>query len=422
MLLRIYKILWWIILPWVLLFRYFKDKKSGHGFCYLFERLGLSRTTRPHDIILHAVSLGEVRAMTPLVFEIQKQLPDLSILITTTTLTGRKQIEQSFGNTVSVAFLPHDIGFFIHRFLKKVQPKILMIMETEIWPNLLDSCQKLNISTFIISACLSDRSQKGYAKIPKTIQQLLKNVNILAQTVEDQNRFLAVGARKVSVMGNLKYITVLPDDFNAKTQTLLLAKQNYLLWCVASTHEGEEKIILDEFKKIHKEFPQVKLAIAPRHPERFSSVESLIQDHGYRYQKRSDMGFDELSFEHTDVWLWNSIGELLYLYGVADIITVGGSFVPIGGHNILEPAYLHKVITVGPCIDNIQDMVTQFMEYHAIIILEQQDLYAQLTPLIKDPKMRNMMGQNAYLCIMKNQDSLSHIMDALHQCVSQEGQ
>jgi 3-deoxy-D-manno-octulosonic-acid transferase len=417
MLLVIYKILWWIILPWVLLFRYFKDKKSGHGFRYLFERLGFTKSARPHDIILHAVSLGEVRAMTPLVLEIQKQLPDQSILITTTTLTGRKQIEQSFGNTVSVAFLPYDIGFFIHQFLKKVQPKVFMIMETEIWPNLLDSCQKLNISTFIISACLSDRSQKGYARIPATIQYLLKNVNVLAQTEEDQQRFMAVGAKHASVMGNLKYITVLPDDFNCKTQTLISGKQNYLLWCIASTHEDEEKIILDEFRKINEQYPHIKLAIAPRHPERFTSVESLIKDYGYCYQKRSETNFDEFSLEHKDIWLWDSIGELLYLYGAADIVTVAGSFVPIGGHNILEPAFLGKAITVGSYIDNIQDMVNLFTQNHAIMVLNHNDLHEKIVSLIEDRKLRDEMGENAYNCVMQNQKALSCVMKELYHCL-----
>lgn len=417
MLLVIYKILWWIILPWVLLFRYFKDKKSGHGFRYLFERLGFTKAARPHDIILHAVSLGEVRAMTPLVLEIQKQLPDQSILITTTTLTGRKQIEQSFGNTVSVAFLPHDIGFFIRRFLKKVQPKVFMIMETEIWPNLLDSCQKLDISTFIISACLSDRSQKGYAKIPATIQHLLKNVNVLAQTEEDQQRFMAVGAQKVSVMGNLKYITVLPDDFNCKSQTLISGKQNYLLWCVASTHEDEEKIILDAFRRINEQYPHIKLAIAPRHPERFAFVESLVKDYGYCYQKRSDTNFDEFSLEHNDIWLWDSIGELLYLYGAADIVTVAGSFVPIGGHNILEPAFLGKAITVGSYIDNIQDMVNLFTQNHAIMVLNHDDLHEKIASLIEDRKLRDEMGENAYHCVMRNQKALSCVMKELYHCL-----
>lgn len=417
MLLFIYKSLWWIILPWVLLFRYFKDKKSGHGFRYGWERLGFTKMARPHDIILHAVSLGEVRAMAPLVFEIQKQLPEFKILITTTTLTGRAQIERSFGDTVSIAFLPHDIGFFTRKFLKKVDPKILMIMETEIWPNLLDSCQKLGIETFIISACLSDRSQKGYAKIPKTIRQLLGHVNVMAQTEEDKKRFLSVGAQNVSVMGNLKYITVLPEDFNGKAQKLIKGKRNYLLWCLASSHESEEKIIIEAFREIHQKYPHVKLAIAPRHPERFTVVESLIKDYGYCYQKRSDTTFDDFSLEKHDVWLLDSIGELLYLYGAADLITVGGSFVPIGGHNILEPAFLSKAITTGPYIDNIQDMVNQFTQHNAVMVLNPNQLSSNVIALIEDKKLRDEMGNNAYECVMQNQKSLSYVMAELRACL-----
>lgn len=294
-------------------------------------------------------------------------------------------------------------------------------METEIWPNLLNNCQKLNISTFIISACLSDRSQKGYLKIPKTIHKLLSYVHVMAQTTDDQDRFLTVGAKQVSVMGNLKYITVLPDDFNCKTQKLIAGKQNYLLWCLASSHEGEEKIILDEFRKINEQYPHIKLAIAPRHPERFASVESLIKDYGYCYQKRSETDFDEFSLEHKDIWLWDSIGELLYLYGASDFITVAGSFVPLGGHNILEPAFLGKAITVGPYIDNIQDMVNQFSQNDAIMVLSNNDLHDKITTLIEDRKLRDEMGKNAHQCVMQNQEALSCVMEEVQRCLAKEG-
>ena len=176
MIFLVYKILWWVILPWVLFFRYFKDRKSGKAFKYSIERLGFAPTVRPHDIVLHAVSLGEARAMMPLIFAIRKEHPSAKILVTTTTLTGRAQLESALNNQASVAFLPHDVGFFTRRFLKKVQPKILMIMETELWPNLLNVCEQLNIPAYIISACLSERSQKGYAKFPKTLTKLLVSV------------------------------------------------------------------------------------------------------------------------------------------------------------------------------------------------------------------------------------------------------
>ncbi len=419
MIFLIYKILWWVILPWVLFFRYLKDKKSGKGFRYLFERLGFSAVTKPHDIVMHAVSLGEVRAMTPLVIEVLKQFPDHKVLITTTTLTGRAQLESYFGDRVSITFLPHDIGFFIRRFLKKIQPKAFLIMETEIWPNLFDSCQQLDIPTFIISACLSERSQKGYSKIPKTIHQLLSNVHIMAQTKEDQERFISVGATQVSVMGNLKYITVLPDDFAMKSNELIRAKKDQLLWCLASSHAGEEKIVINQFIELKKEYPYLKLAIAPRHPERFSEVENLIIEHNLKYQKRSETQFTEFSFDDADVWLFDSIGELLYLYGASDIVTVAGSFVSIGGHNILEPAFLKKAITVGPYIDNIQDMIEQFQQNDAIMVLNADDLYVSIKKLIDGDIDRTVMGERAYKVVMQNQKALSIVVEELHNCIKE---
>lgn len=420
MLFVIYRILWWVILPWVLFFRYWKDKKSGQGWRYGIERLGFASTTKNHDIILHAVSLGEVRAMTPLVLEILKVFPQQSILITTTTLTGRAQLEKTFGSRVSIAFLPHDVGFFIRRFLKKINPKVLMIMETEIWPNLLVSCEKLNIPTLIISACLSERSQRGYSKIPKTIEKLLLNVSILAQTVEDQERFKAIGAGNVSVMGNLKYITVLPEDFDSTVQKILQGKSDDdLLWCLASSHDGEEKLILDAFMALKDQLPHLKLAIAPRHPERFNSVEVLIQDYGLTYQKRSNTGFDQFTLSNHDLWLFDSIGELLYLYGASDIVTVAGSFVPIGGHNILEPAFLSKVITCGPYIDNIVDMTEFFKKNNAIKVLSVDQLQKEISVLVNDQNLRNEMGKNAHQCVMQNQKALSCVFKELEQHIKE---
>lgn len=383
------------------------------------ERLGFSIATKPHEILLHAVSLGEVRAMTPLVMEILKTHPDQRILITTTTLTGRAQIQKSFGDRVTFAFLPHDIGFFTKRFLKKVNPKVLMIMETEIWPNLFNVCQSLNIPTYIISACLSERSLKGYLKIPKTIQQLLSHVHILAQTEEDQKRFLTIGAKNVMVMGDLKFFISLPNDFSDVVSTLTNAKGQHFLWCLASSHEGEEKLILEAFMKLKENHPQLKLAIAPRHPERFERVESLILSYALNYQKRSHTDFSEFSLDNHDVWLFDSIGELLYLYGVSDIITVGGSFIPIGGHNLLEPAYLQKVITTGPYIDNITDTVALFEERKAIILLTEDNLSDHLSTLIRDQNLRKQMQNSAYECVINNQKALPYVMKTLNQCLKE---
>lgn len=417
MMFLVYKFLWWIILPWVLFFRYFKDRKSGKAFKYLIERLGFAPTVRPHDIVLHAVSLGEARAMMPLIFAIRKNHPSATILVTTTTLTGRAQLESVLKNQASVAFLPHDVGFFTRRFLKKVQPKILMIMETELWPNLLNACEQLNIPAYIISACLSERSQKGYAKFPKTLTKLLAHVYILTQTAEDRQRFLSIGAKNVSVMGNLKYLTVLPDDFAKKETVLLQGKGDALIWCLASSHDGEEELIIEVFQQLKQQYPYLKLAIAPRHPERFLTVEALLQSHDLTYQKRSQTQLEALNFNACDVWLFDTIGELLYLYAASDIVTVGGSFVPIGGHNILEPAFLSKAITVGPYIDNIQDMVDQFSMNDAISVFTPDALYNQVENLIMNEDKRSAMGDNAHQVIQNNQGALLRVMQALEQCL-----
>ncbi len=413
MILYVYKSLWWIVLPWVLLFRWVKDRRSGNANHYLFERLGFSLATQPHDIMLHAVSLGEVRAITSLVRAILKKYPNCKVLVTTTTLTGREQLQQTFKKQISICFLPHDIGFFINRFLRKIQPKLVLILETEIWPNLIVEAEKLNIPVYIISACLSDRSFKGYRRFSRTIQNILKNVQVMTQTEKDAEHFSLLGVQNPIVMGNIKYNVTPPDDLD-DIVAILSPKTQKIRITLASSHDDEEKLFLDVANQLNKKYPDICFAIAPRHPERFESVEHLIQSSGLTYQKRSNTEFKAFS-SSSDVWYFDTIGELFYLYGVSDIIVLGGSFVPVGGHNILEPALLGKAIVIGEYYQTIDAIVSDFVAQNAIVISSRGELYYQLCALIESKYKRKTIGDNAMNAALRNQNTVSIVMSEIEK-------
>ena len=403
--------LWWLLLPPIALYRFYKDWRSPLGRHSFKARFALGEIPKA-DILIHAVSLGEVRAVTPFVHRLLETYPDKKILFTATTLTGSRQIKESFGDRVLHTFLPLDGGAMTRRFLKKVAPRVILIMETEIWPNLFHQAKILNIPLFIISACLSDRSFYRYQKIPKTIGSLLSQTYVLAQTDDDVARFKALGVKFAQKMGNIKYEMRVPDKAMEAVKTLTSIKGSALFWIVASTHEGEEAGILTAFCQLKAQFPELKLLLAPRHPERFKEVENLIKNADLRYLKRSETALNEFHTD-TDLWLIDTIGELLTFYAISDITTVAGSFVPIGGHNILEPAYFGKPIIVGPFMHENSEIFELFKANNAIVSCDYPELANVIKELIEHPEKREILGQNAHRTMMENQGASDTILHAI---------
>lgn len=282
--LRIYQILWWLLLPVIVVLRLWRDWRSPLGLQNFQDRFGFQQLPKV-DLIIHAVSLGEVRAVTPLVKRLLAEKPSLRILFTATTLTGSDQIQRTFKNALAEAqlfhtYLPFDFGPSITSFLKRTSPKAILIMETEIWPNLFYQAEKRNIEVIMISACLSDRSFYRYQKIRQTIRNLLKPVIVLTQTDEDSLRFELLGAGNAKRMGNIKYdLEVDPSVFEQRDQLNALKLADSLYWMGASTHEEEEEIIVEAFIEARKKSPHLKLIIAPRHPERFPEVKTLLEEY-----------------------------------------------------------------------------------------------------------------------------------------------
>lgn len=424
MIFLLYRILWWILLPIIIPLRFYKDWRSPLGVQQFSHRFGLHRVPQA-DYIVHAVSLGEVRAVTPLIYKMLRQFPHAKILFTATTLTGSEQIQKTFkteleSGAITHTYLPLDNGWMVAHFLDQVAPKAILIMETEIWPNLIAAAQKRGIPFFIISACLSDRSFLRYQKLGKTMTELLKEVTVFAQTEEDLQRFKALGVKSVTKMGNIKYELTPPaslqDDLAKLNQRVLKAKEageeSKLFWIVASTHEGEESLVLSAFKAARKELPHLHLILAPRHPERFETVAKFIAEAGLTFDRRSDTELNHLSLE-ADLWLIDTLGELLLFYAFSHITTVAGSFVPIGGHNILEPAYFSKPIIVGPYMDENSETLADFLAQKAIIQVSQEGLAEAVITLGRDATLRESLGNNAQKWMMANQGGSELILKAL---------
>ncbi|WP_051396319.1 3-deoxy-D-manno-octulosonic acid transferase [Ignatzschineria larvae DSM 13226] len=420
--LRLYQLLWWLLLPIIVVLRLWRDWRSPFGLQNFQDRFGFQLLPKV-DLIIHAVSLGEVRAVTPLVKRLLDEKPSLRILFTATTLTGSDQIQRTFKRALTEdrlfhTYLPFDFGPSIASFLKRTSPKAILIMETEIWPNLFYQAEKRNIEVIMISACLSDRSFYRYQKIRQTIRNLLKPVTVLTQTDEDSLRFELLGAEKTKRMGNIKYdLEVDPSVFEQRDQLRALKLPDSLYWMGASTHEEEEEIIIEAFIEARKKSPHLKLIIAPRHPERFPEVKSLLEEyvdaHNFVLSIRSNGSLEALN-SRADIWLIDTLGELLLFYAFADIALVGGSFVPIGGHNILEPAYFAKPIIVGPYMNENRETLVQFLENKAILQVDSEALESTVIALSQDKALREIYGNAAHQTMIENQGAIDIVIEQVN--------
>ncbi len=424
--LTLYRILWWVFLPVIVLLRLFKDWRSPLGVRHFSSRFGMQKIASS-DLLIHAVSLGEVRAVTPLVKRLLTDYPTLRILFTATTLTGSEQIQRSFVKELTAGqlthtYLPLDFGPSIRTFLHRAKPKSILIMETEIWPNLFKQAEKAQIPVAIISACLSDRSYRRFRKIPKTARFLLQNVDVLAQTDEDVLRFETLGVKSAIRMGNIKYdMTISPEVIEISDLLFETYGARMHRWICASTHDEEEEIVMDAFIELKKSAPDLQLLIAPRHPERFHTVQSLLTEyadaHDFKVDVRSGKSIENLD-PAADIWLLDSLGELLVFYAFSDIVTVGGSFVPIGGHNILEPAYFGKPIIVGPHMEENEETLRLFLDNAAIVQTDAEQLAQSVLKFYNDQKAATEFGNAAKRTMLNNQGALSVVLDYLKTTIS----
>jgi len=414
--LLIYRVIILLLLPILLLALFFRSLNHSSYRKRLSERLGFfpypstAKSNAKGGIVVHAASVGEVIALTPFIEQLLQQYPQLAITITTFTPTGSAQVKKQFASRVQHSFLPLDIYPCTQLFLSRLQPKLMIFMETELWPNLISQCANKQIKLLLVNARLSANSMKNYQKISALIKPTLNHFDkILCQSQENLANFIQLGAKpaQCQLSGNLKFDLSINASTHKKQEKLAkLLPSNRPLWLVASTHQGDEEIALSAFKIIKKSFPQLLLVIVPRHPERFNTVAKLCISHDFSVVKRSE----NIAITTQDIWLLDTLGELMAAYALADIVTMGGSFSNIGGHNPLEPALYKKPIIVGNDMSNFTEVLSQLKQQQGIVQLsstKQNDDIAQLaqavTHLLTDNEAAAQLGMQAQQVVLNNQ-------------------
>ena len=381
------------------------------------ERFGfISLSPRNESLVwIHAVSVGETLAAAPIVAALRSSHPKFHILVTCMTPTGSEMIKTVFGDTVMHCYAPYDTPDAMARFLGRSAPRILIVMETELWPNMVAACRARNIPVIVANARLSHKSATGYLRIGPLAKPMFGALHsVAAQSGDDADRFIALGSSvsAVSVTGNIKFDITIDPKLYAQASILRESWQRNgkeLIWLAASTHAGEDEIILDAFKKIKRRLPHVMLVLTPRHPERFTPVYSMAQDTGLgvlRCSKITTQGFD------ADILIGDTMGELLIYYGASDIAFVGGSLIRGGGgHNMIEPAAWEKPIISGPFVRNFDEVAKLLHEAGALTFCETaDDLASQVMQLCEDKETRKKLGRAAAHVVQMNQGALIKLM------------
>ena len=406
----IYTLLLYLSLPIAILKLIAKERKSPFRNAKLKNQLGFVTKTSGKVIWVHCVSVGEFNAARPLIDQILDIYPEHKLAITTTTITGAEAVRNHYQDRVIHYFFPFDLPFIVGPFVNKINPVACILLETEIWPNLINNLNKKAIPVMLINARLSERSLNKYQKFSsKLVQKTINQLTLIgSQNDPSSERFLSLGALpdKVVTVGNLKFDSNEKDNPNT-TQSLqqMIGQRRVVVF--ASTREGEEKKIIQSYVNLKDKFDAL-LIIVPRHPQRFDEVFNLIVDSGLKVKRRSDgLGCDE----SIQVLLGDSMGELLSYYSVCDIAFIGGSLIDTGGQNMLEAAAASKPILFGPSVFNFEKIAQLFLEKDAAIqVGDADDLMKTISALLLDDTKRQKLGENAKNSFEKNRGAVDRLL------------
>ncbi len=420
----LYTLVVYFLAPFVLLRLFFLSLKNPAYRLRWQERFGFPAWTNDNKPVLwiHAVSVGEVNAATPIIHHLLESHPQYRILVTTVTPTGAITLEQHFGKDITHLYLPYDLPFSVKRFLKIIRPTLLITMETEIWPNLYNACERSDVPILIINARLSEKSSKGYKLVSGLMKQTLIKVNMIAaQTEKDADRFISFGAdkNKVCVTGNLKFDIAIPHSITEQAQSLKrYFSVNRPVWIAASTQEGEEEIILNAHKAVLKEYPDAILILAPRHPDRVNKVTALCDVAGIRYIKRTQQ--QNFSSE-LSVYILDTLGELQLHYAASQLAFVGGSLVNTGGQNMMEPASLALPVITGPYTYNFIEISELLSEAGALARVSTAETLSQaVCHLLGDANLRHNIGEKGRQVIESNKGNINSLMVIIESYLSSD--
>lgn len=411
-----YTVLYYLLLPFILLRLWLRGRRAPAYRERVGERFGcFPPVTLRQPIWVHAVSVGETIAAATMIKRLQQEYPDSDMVVTTMTPTGSERVQAIFGGSVFHVYAPYDMPGSIQRFLARVNPRLLIIMETELWPNTIHYCHRQGIPVVVANARLSAKSARGYEKFSALTGPMLQELAlVVAQSGDDASRFNALGlpAQSTSVSGSIKFDINL--DIKLQQQAAALKQswgENRPVWIAASTHQGEDELLLQAHQQLLSAHPSLLLVLVPRHPERFNRVADLIAGAGLRGQRRSQGGAPEPA---TQVLLGDTMGELLLLLGAADIAFVGGSLVQNGGHNMLEPAAWALPIVTGMSDFNFAEISHKLQQQHALVKVEGAEAMIKvLGEWLHNTEAREKAGQAAAQVVAENRGALEKLLGAI---------
>lgn len=440
-----YNCLLYALLPFLPLRLLWRSRKNPDYRLRWRERFALygRKESVAGSIWLHAVSLGEAVAATPLVHELKQKYPNTPLVFTVMTPTGFAYAAKAFGDSVILRYVPYDYPDVVARFLSYANPKFFIIMETELWPNILRSCKARRIPVFLVNARLTAHSFKGYSMIRSFTMEMLQCVDLIfAQSQKDADYFLNLGARRqqVSLAGNMKFDAKLPLDNIARGRELgqqlsgatgeLIGDGDKIrrpIWIAASTHPEEEEMVLAAHVKVMQQLPQAILILVPRHLNRADEIEELCTTkklHMMRYDSSDPNALLSLStpmLQAVNVILVDVIGQLLLFYAAADVAFVGGSLVPVGGHNVLEPAALALPIVVGPYTETLAGIRTLLENANGLMgVTNATELSEQVVRLLQDTVLRKKCGSAAYQVVEQNKGISEMVLNKIEEYVAKQ--
>ncbi len=408
----LYSILLYLLTPLFLLRLLWRGFKSPAYWRRWPERFGFSTPAfSEQPIWIHAVSVGEVRAAIPLIKSLQEKYASTPVLVTTTTPTGSAQVKQALGEKVQHVYMPFDLPGAVKRFINKVKPRAVIIMETEIWPNLFHYCKQSSVPVVLANARMSKKSAQGYARFGGFIRKTLANLAfIAAQHDSDAARLIKLGTKpeQVKVTGSIKFDINLPETLMSDTQALKKQfGETRPVWIAASTHDGEDEQVLNAFNLIRQIVPDCLLILVPRHPERFEQVTSLCKHYGFNVVKRSE---NQPCTSNTEIFIGDTMGELLLFYSVSDIAFIGGSLVEHGGQNPLEASAIGIPVVFGPHTFNFSEVIKLLLEAGAgEQASSEQQLAEVVTKYMKDKALCQKTGLKGKQVVEQNRGALDNL-------------
>ncbi|MGH8659419.1 MAG: lipid IV(A) 3-deoxy-D-manno-octulosonic acid transferase [Gammaproteobacteria bacterium] len=409
----IYTLLAHLLLPLVLVRLAGQGMRQPAYWLRWSERFGFAAVdgSMQGAIWFHAVSVGEANAAVPLVARMRQACPELPVLISTMTPTGAERVRRQLDGVASHRYVPYDLPWAVSGFLKRVRPRVLVLMEAELWPNVLRGCARHGVPVVLANARISEKSFRRYQRLSWLTRAMLQSVTaVAAQSKQDAERLIALGVQtsRVNVSGNIKFDLELPADLKPRAQAIRARLGlDRPVWIAASTHAGEEAAVLEAHRLLLTQRAECLLLLAPRHPQRFGEVGALIKEQGFRYVPRSA---GKTAAPQDQVFLLDSLGELLEFYAAADLAFVGGSLENAGGHNMLEPAALGIPVLSGPYFSNFADISRLLREAGAMqVVQDSKELAGGVLALLSNPPLRQEWGQRGQRVVEQNRGAADRV-------------